>query len=473
MKPETKKTKPENNYWVSRVRSRVAGALFGDIIQQATKDALAAVSIRIDDSPGWDGHTPGPIDRAWADINQDLEDALEAWRKNFLVRRIVTLVRSYVVGPGLTVTSRLPEVDQFVKAFWNHPHNRMARRLGEMCDELTRSGELFPVLFTNRVDGMSYVRFVPAVQIREIETDPEDYETELRYGQNQRTTAEVKWWTGLGHKGAFRRARGGPGGWHYTPLMLHFAVNRPIGATRGESDLTPILPWCRRYSEWLKDRVRLNRQRTRQGLLDVEIADDALVETKKQQLRTRNPVEAGIYVHGPGETVALHSLKIEADDAEKDGQVLRLAIAAGANIGLHYLGEGESTNYATAKEMGEPTARFYGDRQTEFKTFLTDLVTVAYQRFLMANGNGSQTPDDLQLEAHAPEVARADNESLAKAAADIVAALREMREVGWITDDLAVKMAFKFAGEPIGEEEIKRILSQPKPQQEQQEEQQE
>ena len=40
--------------------------------------------------------------------------------------------------------------------------------------------------------------------------------------------------------------------------MLHYAVNRPVGALRGESDLAPILPWLKRYSRWLEDRVRLN-----------------------------------------------------------------------------------------------------------------------------------------------------------------------------------------------------------------------
>ena len=43
-----------------------------------------------------------------------------------------------------------------------------------------------------------------------------------------------------------------------TPIMLHYAVNRPVGALRGESDLAPILPWLKRYCRWLEDRVRLN-----------------------------------------------------------------------------------------------------------------------------------------------------------------------------------------------------------------------
>jgi len=435
------------------IRSAIATRIFGDIIQEQVQ--AAAVKVRVDDSPGWDSLSAGPADRPWSERQSDLTDALDAWRKNFFIRHIVTLTRAYVVGGGIAITSKDPTVDKFIQAFCTHPKNHLATRLGEMCNELTRSGELFPVLFTNRADGMSYLRFVPATRIHEIETDPDDYETELGYSQI--TTGESKHWIGPDHKSAFKRTRGGPGG-RLQPLMLHFAVNRPIGATRGEGDLGPILPWAKRYSEWLKDRVRLNRVRTRQAILDVEIADDTLVEEKRQQLRTSNPLEHGIYVHGPGEKLTLHSLKIEASDAEDDGKALRLAIATGSNTALHYFGEGEGTNYATAKEMGEPTARFYTERQEEIEGFLKDLIAAAYHRQAAALGQELPPNFDLQLITNVGEVARADNESLAKAAKTIVEALVLMRHAGWLDDQTAVKMAFKFAGEPLGEEEVKRIL---------------
>jgi hypothetical protein len=368
---------PQRKSLKERVRGRLARTLFGDLIDAAV---ASAVSVRIDDSAGWDHIAGGAtaLDRSWSEWSDDASDALEAWRKNFLVRRIVNLTRSYVVGNGITISSTIPEVDRFAQEFWNHRQNRMVRRLGPMCDELTRVGEVFPVLFTNRVDGMSYVRFIPASRINKIETGKEDYEVEISYRQLT-DSVEGKEWIGPGHKKAFTRSRGGPGG-HLQPLMLHFAVNRSIGAVRGEGDLVPILPWARRYSEWLKDRVRINRVRTRNGVLDVEIADDSMVEEKRQQLRRRSPVEAGIYVHGPGETLTMHNLQVGANDAKEDGRALRLAISTGANVGLHFLGEGESVNYATAKEMGEPTARFYSDRQGELCAFLCDLVEAAWRR---------------------------------------------------------------------------------------------
>ena len=121
-----------------------------------------------------------------------------------MVRRITSLIRSYVVGGGITLGSSVPAVQAFITEFWDHRQNRMRSRLGPMCDELSRSGELFPVLHTNRVDGMSYVRFVPAVCIRDIETSPNDYEIETRYtqvGDVEHPTGRR--WYGRGHRRAF------------------------------------------------------------------------------------------------------------------------------------------------------------------------------------------------------------------------------------------------------------------------------
>jgi hypothetical protein len=462
-----------------RLARRAAHLLLGNAIEELVAQRLAAdrtelsrrVSVRVDDAPGWESLSGGgPADRPWADKYADLEETLEAWRRNFFVRRLVTLTRSYAVGSGISVASDDPDVDRFVQAFWNHRQNRMEERLGPTCDELTRAGEIFPVLFTNRVDGMSYVRFVPASRIRAIETDPHDYETELRYAQTRRTSAEPRWWIGPGHPSAFKLSSSSFVGTAKAsearplpPLMLHFAVNKPIGATRGESDLLPVLPWARRYSEWLKDRVRLNRIRTRQAILHLRISDGSLVEQKRQQIRTDNPIEKGIYVSGPDEELLAHDLSIGAGDAEDDGRALRLAVATGGNVGLHYLGEGETVNYATAREMGEPTSRFYAERQQTLINLVLDMVRTAYRRFCIITGRAYPGDDALRITAAAGEVARQDNESLASAARDVVLALARMKRHGWVDDHTAVRLALKFAGEPLGQGEIERILAAARP----------
>jgi len=413
---------------------------------------LASISARVDDDPGWGNLNAAPGDRPYSEFYADLEDALEAWRKNFLVRRIVNLTRSYVVGKGIAFGSRDTEISTFVTAFWTHPKNQMARRLGPICDQLTRDGELFPILFTNHLDGMSYVRFRTARQIREIETLSNDWEDERVYIETTPLGAAKRWYSVTNP--ASQRLLVNH---HLNPVMLHWAINRPLDATRGESDLTPVLPWARRYQEWLTDRVRLNRQRTRQAMMDVESSDDTQVETKRQQLRHSNPVEAGIYVHGPGEKVTYPSLKIEAGQAEDDGKALRLAVATGANIGMHYLGEGQGTNYATAREMGEPTARFYTDRQQELIWMLSDLVTLAYRRYCLVKALPATA--DLLLQASVAEGAREDKANLAVAARDIATALATIATQGWIDDETALTLLLKFAGEAYSREDVLKILA--------------
>lgn len=441
-----------------RLKSAARALFATDGLGMSSSNGLAAtgsVSVKVDDSPGWIPflQAGGPTDRPWSEVLLDITDAFTAWSKNFFIRRIVAVIRSYVVGGGITITSTRPEVEKFIDAFWNHHQNRIDQRLGPFCDELTRSGELFVTLHTNKIDGMSYLRCIPTSTIVRIDTAENDYETELRYGE-QRDTIEPHWWLGPGHPAAGLKDEMQS----LPPIMLHFAVNRAVGSTRGESDLTPILPWAKRYTEWLKDRVKLNRIRTRQAMLDVEIADDSQVETKRRQLQTSNPIEHGIYIHGPGETLKLHPLKIEADDVKDDGRALRLAVATGSGLALHYLAEGETTNYATAREMGEPTARFLTDRQTELCQFLQDIIAIAYWRQEIALGRPAKLGDNLDLSAVTGEVAREDNANLATAGKNAVEALGQMNVHGWIDDPTAVRLAFKFLGEILTDEEIASLL---------------
>ena len=122
----------------------------------------------------------------------------------------------------------------------------MDLRMESMCEELARAGDLFPVLFRNEKDGMSYIRFITKDDIVKIETMPNDWESEIRYHQKQ-GIGEVKKW--LSPSKATKSTKS---------IMLHYSVNRPLGALLGESDLGSIIPWLLRYSRMLEDRVRLH-----------------------------------------------------------------------------------------------------------------------------------------------------------------------------------------------------------------------
>ena len=384
---------------------------------------------------------------------------LEAWGKNFLIRQVVRLTTAYVVGDGIRIFSKNSDVEEFIRAFCNHPENYLEARMPGLCDELTRAGELFPALFTNKVSGMSQVRFVPASQIEQVETDPEDYEKETGYLEIIPGQIERKPWKSKRTARVPARlvCKDGIDRTHRPePMMLHYCINKPVGATRGESDLTPILPWAKRYSDWLKDRVKFNKLRTEQTATVIKVDDDSQVEAKRKHYEAHPPRGAAIVVIGPSETVSYPATNIQGYDAEPDGKAIRLAFAAGANIPLHFLAEGSTATRSTATEMGDPTHRHYRMRQKDFVAFLKDLVGQAWRRYEAVNG--LDLLEDLEIEAESPDVSRADNKAMADAAKTIAEAFKLMKEQGWITDEIAVRLVFKFAGEILPEEDILEIL---------------
>jgi len=308
-------------------------------------------------------------DRAWHEVQGDLTDALEAWRANPLAFRIVSLTTDFVVGEGLAVRSRVPWAQAFLEQFWEHRQNRLPLRLHRWCDELSRSGELFLVLSTNQADGMSYVREVPAARIDRIEAAAGDLERELRYHELT-GTLDGRWWPGPGAAEALEAPQ----------LMLHYAINRPVGALRGHSDLAPILPWLKRYKEWLEDRVRINRYKGAfLWQVTVRNAGPGVLERKRAQY-LRAPAPGSVLVTDEFEEWRAVQPAIEAADASPDGRAMRMMIAAGAGIPLHFLADAEATNRATAAEMGTPTYRHYDHRRIEFCAMLVDLCGWALRR---------------------------------------------------------------------------------------------
>jgi hypothetical protein len=423
-------------------------------------DRLAVTAVPVGRKDDGLVETFGPvnrIDKPWGELFAEFEDAREAWRKNPLARRLVGIVTSYTVGSGISLHSEHKGLQDFIERFWLH--NRMELRLDEWCDELSRSGELFPVLFTNPVDGMSSVRLVPAVQIEYVDADPEDYEREIRYKETVALTSAVNeiWWQGAGSDTA-DDAR--------VPVMLHYAVNRPVGGLRGESDLAPLLPWLRRYSRWLEDRVRLNAaMRSFLWVVSVPARLRAQVEERYRQVPEPGSV---IITEKDAETWEAVTPSLHAADAEKDGRAIRwMIVAGGPGTALLDIGEGEDSNLASGQAMAEQRRRFLRRRQSYMGWLLCDLVLRAYlrQTRVLPRPEGSRFKvagmGDIQV--NVPDISPEDNASLASAASALSGALATMATLtgsGPAYRRMALRLFTKFAGEQLGEGESTAILAE-------------
>lgn len=399
---------------------------------------------KVDDGAGWT--RAGGSSPSWDDPKtyQNQIDALDAWRESPLGHRIISLTTDYVVGDGIHLRSNNQDLERFIRKFW--AANNLDIQLGDICDELGRAGELFPVLHP-QIDGVALLRFVPATEINGIETLPEDYQTELAYNQGTR-----QWHS---------RNRPEAG----SPVMLHYAVNRPIGALRGESDLRSVLKTLKNYSSWLDDRVRLNWA-ARMWLWIVTVPTGKVLEKREQY---KNPPQPGsIVIKDDGEQWEMLTPNLAARDASTDGKTMRYMIAAGAGVPLHMLGEAEGTNLATAQAQEDPTLRHYRRRQLYMSWMLKDIVLCAYAFYMSHRGRSARYTTRLHSDivASCPDISRNDNTALATAGRDIVTMLAKLREElrasdipsSGILDKKTVELAFRFAGEILSEDEINQIL---------------
>ena len=421
------------------------------------------------------------IDRSWAQLYQEMQDTREAWRLNPMARRPIGLVTGYVVGAGMTVTSEYEPLQEFINEFWHHPRNRIEMRLEEWCDELSRAGELFVTLHPNEISGMCQVRAVPASRIPRVAWRSGDHEMELAYKEVVPLTPdeglksyqlEGRWWLSPdGWAMAYGESDGQDGEWRQAarmhdekscPWMLHYAVNRPVGAVRGESDLAPILTWVRRYRRFLEDRVRLNAA-VRYYLWFVQ-APKRLVKELKTKYAKGPPEPGSMVIAEQGEDWSFISPDLRARDAEADGKAIRRMVATGGpGTSLVDFGDSDDASLATAKAAAELRRRFLVRRQKYFAWMLADLVVHAFNRYNSAMGDRYDEVTTQDVTVSRPDIAVEDNGALAKSASDLGDALAKL--VGLVGDSPALRrwgmrLFSRFVEDAPSEDELKEILEQ-------------
>ena len=422
--------------------------------QLFTRKSHQLQSATVEDSrhPVWTSLTNSAHDYDAGKVLELYSDALAAWRKNPLAWRIVAITSDYVVGDKITLSSPYRSLRRFISQFWYHPKNLLHLRLESICDELTRAGDLFILLFRNPQDGISYVRFVTKDRIVRIESAENDYETELAYYERKEFGEEVCWLSP--HHPEASKA---------PAIMLHYAINRPIGALLGESDLTSMLPWLMRYSRMLEDRVRLHWA-VRSFLWLVTVPTHKIRE--KQQQYAFAPEAGAIIVKDEAENWQVVSPNLHAQDASADLKAVRGMVDAGSGFPPHWRGEAAEANLATATAMQAPTERHLLRRQQYFLHILQDITYQAYQRAVQI-GKAARLAGNNYAElfyVSAPPISRDDNEALARAAYSLAQTYQilssQLPKPSPSLAKLFTSLILKASGTSIDDDDLQKLFIQ-------------
>ena len=149
--------------------------LFQKQIDAAVRTQLAVSETENNFLLGTRSATQSDRDRFSYDRSEVLQQALDAWRTNPLARRIIEITSQYVIGGTVSINSKSKKVNSFINEFWSHRLNKMDTRIFEMCDELSRTGNLFLLISTDP-GGMSYIRIIPTANIDSITARENDIE---------------------------------------------------------------------------------------------------------------------------------------------------------------------------------------------------------------------------------------------------------------------------------------------------------
>lgn len=197
-----------------------------------------------------------------------------------LIRRAVNLRTAYVWGSGVTIQAAQEQdgqqdVNAVVQAFLDDPSNQASFASGQAREELERrlatDGQAFHALVTSPLSGRVQVRVLPADEVEDIVTNPEDATEPWFYkrtytatvveagyaGTRTRRETRTVYYPAVGYWPRLRPSTidGRPVEWDKP--VLHTVVNRPDGSPWGVGDVFAALPWARGYKEFLEDWARL------------------------------------------------------------------------------------------------------------------------------------------------------------------------------------------------------------------------
>src|SRR5258708_4153359 len=283
----------------------------------------------------------------------------EAYNANPLAFAIVEITTSFVLGKGIQVTAKNNKVQKIIDAFWHDPDNRMESRIYDICTELSLYGEIFIRFFVNRFDGKVKIRMIDPSIIDQVETDPDDIETQLRYHQRPigpSPTQNVDSINIINPNVINGQNPADPtmqGKWFMAGKeVVHFAINKVSNAKRGKSDLATLLPWLRRYRDWLTDRVRINKYKSA-FLWDVTLKGaDAKTVARKKMDYSYPPEPGTVMIHNEMEEWRASKPEIKAQEAKEDGRGVKLNAGIGASIPQRYLSDGDNNKHPPPRQIG-------------------------------------------------------------------------------------------------------------------------
>lgn len=283
-----------------------------------------------------------------------------AWRINPMAKRLVDMQVNFVLGNGISVSSRDKEVLMLIGDWWNDPYNQWPMRIQQRLRDLYIYGEwLHRPLISD--DGFVWIRDIQPDVISAAFPDPMDHGVVDRivykniilpngsleqntYSSNliRRRLNEIE--RKLDDK--------------YTGDVFLFGINRTSDSMRGIGELYPLLDYIDMYDDILFSRAEKIRNSAHvyydlqlEGMTETEMRNYLMNETNLP------PRPGTVYAHNAQAVLEMKAPDLKADDHAQDTSVLKSHIVSSAGWPGTWFDDPGTAGRAVGAEMAEPALK--------------------------------------------------------------------------------------------------------------------
>ncbi len=361
------------------------------------------------------------------------ERAYDAWLNDPLAGHIVNLTNWFVMGEGITFAPSDERARLVLDEFWSDPDAAWDALQLAISSELQVYGEIFLRLFRNPISGRVKAALLDPREVVDIAFDDDTGKPSFYLRRYRRRVYRES--TGGAITGTFEYDEEDADEVIPAEDIIHLRVNSLSSASRGVSELYRILPWLDLYSQWLRDRVSLNRARASFAYLrkvpGLPAQTRDVFERDALTGRVKPPRAGSVLVVNEAEDWQVLHPSVDAGDAREDGRALKLMIAAGCGIFEHYFGDPSTGNFATAKSMELPMLKKFEARQRLLAGFYKGL----FARVIGEAKASGRLPADCaeSVDVEFPPIVRSE-------VADITATLIDQMNAGLISRRRALSL---------------------------------
>jgi hypothetical protein len=338
---------------------------------------------------------------------------------NPIAKRIVTVLKQFVLGKGVKVTVTRaeqktgqfqvnPTTQQKVPVYTDYTEecqeildrhwlkNSMRIRSKQILQDLIVFGEMF-IRYFEASWGLRLRELDPST-VWEIITDPDDVENEFYIHQQYPT--QYQWYVDLPVPTIKFIIRQVPA-LHY----FHMKINATASEKRGRSELFAVLGYLRRMKEYIDDRIVRNKV-ANLFVLDLAVeGDDAAVQRVQAQFANVVPTPGSFFIHNKAAELSGVPVEIGSSDSAADGELILGFIAMGSGVPMQYMGlqAGAEGGKAGALVGTEPAVKTFEDYQELMEEFFYQ----DGQRVFNRAAEQGEIPGnlDIKLEATYPALA--------------------------------------------------------------------